>query len=314
MAVIVTMKGTNWLRPSDHICRKSAGLVSFRPVKISTAARDARGISFSQRGAKSTSRQSSTPWKKAETRVAAPALMFTELRTTTEVIGRPPRKPATMLPAPCAMSSRLGGLTRLRGSSLSTAWRFSSVSSEATAAIVTAAMMTAGLPKALRSGLGKDCRNAPRPATDGTCTRWEAPMAHELPAAFITRLAATPSSTTTSGAGMSDFFSRLRSHASRTASDNSPISIAPGSRSETEEKSSERVFLPSDCRKPMSPSGSASWPTAWGICLRIRIRPIAASRPLMTLEGKKAAMKPPRSDPSRIWIAPARITATRKAS
>ena len=219
-----------------------------------------------------------------------------------------------MLPAPCAMSSRFGGLTRLRGSSLSTASRLRSVSREATTAIVTAAMMIAGLPKALRSGLGRAPRNSPRPATVGSCTRWDGPMAHELPFAFSTRLTATPSSTTTSGAGMSDFLKRLRSHASRTARDTSPTIKAPGSRSNKEEKSSEIVFLPSAWRKPMSPSGSASWPTMWGICLRMRIRPMAASRPLMTLEGKKAAMKPARNAPSRTWIAPARITATRKAS
>ena len=219
-----------------------------------------------------------------------------------------------MLPAPCAMSSRFGGLTRLRGSNLSTASRFRSVSREATTAIVTAAMMIAGLPKAFRSGLGRARRNSPSPATVGSCTRWDGPMAHELPFAFSTRLTATPSSTTTSGAGMSDFLKRLRSHASRIAMDTSPTINAPGSKSKREEKSSEMVFLPSACRKPMLPSGSASWPTMWGICLRMRIRPMAASRPLMTLEGKKAAMKPARNAPSRIWIAPAMITATRKAS
>ena len=219
-----------------------------------------------------------------------------------------------MLPAPCAMSSRFGGLTRLRGSSLSTASRFRSVSSEATMAIVTAAMMMAGLPKALRSGLGRTRRNSPMPDTVGNWTRWDVPMAHELAVALNTRLAVTPSSTTTSGAGMSEFLKRLRSHASRTASDTSPTIIAPGSRSNREENSSEIVFFPSACRKPMSPSGSASCPTACGICLRTRIRPIAASRPLMTLEGKNAAMKPARNAPKRTWIAPARMTATRKAS
>ena len=308
------MKGTNWLRPSAHIWRKSAGLASFRPVTISTAAKEARGISFSQRGAKSTRRASSAPWKKADRRVAAPALMFTELRTMTEVIGRPPRRPDTMLPAPCAMSSRFGGLTRLRESSLSTASRFRSVSSEATTAIVTADRMIAGLPKALRSGLGRHFMNSPRLATVGNWTRWDGPMAHALAADFSARLIATPSSTTTSGAGMSDCLNRLRSHASRIATDTSPTINAPASKSNREEKSSEKVFLPSACRKPMLPSGSASCPTAWGICLRIRIRPMAASRPLITLEGKKAAMKPARNAPSRIWIAPAKMTATRKAS
>ena len=76
----------------------------------------------------------------AESFVRPPALMFTELRTMTDVIGRPPISPATTLPTPWASSSRLGGEVRCCGSSLSTASRFSSVSSEATAAIVTAAV------------------------------------------------------------------------------------------------------------------------------------------------------------------------------
>lgn len=39
----------------------------------------------------------------------APVLAFTELRTITEVTGIPPIKPDTILPAPCAHNSRLGG-------------------------------------------------------------------------------------------------------------------------------------------------------------------------------------------------------------
>ena len=83
-------------------------------------------------------------------------------------------------------------------------------------------------------------------------------MSHELPVAFIATLARTPSTTTTSGAGMSEFRRRLRSHASRTASETSPITIAPGSRLNKEEKISEKVLRPSAWKKPRSPSGSAS--------------------------------------------------------
>ena len=63
----------------------------------------------------------------------------------------------------------------------------------------------------------------------------------------------------------------------------------------------------------MSPSGSGSWPRTWGICFRIRITPIAASRPLITLDGKKAAMNPARASPRPIWISPAMTTASRNA-
>ena len=58
----------------------------------------------------------------------------------------------------------------------------------------------------------------------------------------------------------------------------------------------------------MSPSGSGSWPRTWGICFRIRITPMAASSPLMTLEGKKAARNPARASPRAIWIRPARTS------
>ena len=64
---------------------------------------------FSTVGRKIVQSSSSTPWKMAERFVAAPALMLTELRTMTDVIGMPPTRPATTLPTPWANSSRLGG-------------------------------------------------------------------------------------------------------------------------------------------------------------------------------------------------------------
>ena len=63
----------------------------------------------------------------------------------------------------------------------------------------------------------------------------------------------------------------------------------------------------------MSPSGSASQPNMWGACLRISSRPIAASSPLITLDGKKAATKPARATPRAIWTTPATTTASKKA-
>ena len=112
--------------------------------------------------------------------------MLTELRTITDVIGSPPISPATTFPIPWASSSRLGGEVRRCGSSLSIASRFSSVSSEATAAIVTAAMYTAGFDHCEKSG---DCRNPKNPArlsATGTCTRWLGSMTHAR------RVAGTP--------------------------------------------------------------------------------------------------------------------------
>ncbi|TKS62344.1 MAG: hypothetical protein EWM73_02579 [Nitrospira sp.] len=40
---------------------------------------------------------------------------------------------------------------------------------------------------------------------------------------------------------------------------------------------------------------------------------MAASNPLITLDGKKAAMNPARANPRPIWISPARTTASRNA-
>ena len=57
----------------------------------------------------------------------------------TDVMGIPPSRPTVMLPTPCAMSSRFGGECRRRGSILSTASRFSRVSSVATRAMVSPA-------------------------------------------------------------------------------------------------------------------------------------------------------------------------------
>ncbi len=50
---------------------------------------------------------------------------------------------------------------------------------------------------------------------------------------------------------------------------------------------SEKVVSPSRWKKAKSPYGSASQPNAWGICLSTMSRPIPASIPLMTDEGKK---------------------------
>ena len=74
----------------------------------------------------------------AETRVRAPAWTLAELRTMTCVMGSPPSRPETVLPTPWAQSSRLVGVVRFKGSSLSTASTLSSVSRLATTASVMA--------------------------------------------------------------------------------------------------------------------------------------------------------------------------------
>ena len=77
-------------------------------------------------------------------RVCAPAWAFTLVRTTTEVRGSPPKNPETMLPAPCASSSRLVGVTRFRGSRRSAASMLSRLSRLAIRANVSAVAQTAG--------------------------------------------------------------------------------------------------------------------------------------------------------------------------
>ena len=109
MATTVTAKGTNWYRPSLHICFTSDGLASLTPVTSRIAARQDSGIRFSHAGRSATLTSSSTPWTIAASFVLPPALMFTELRTITDVIGSPPISPAATFPIPWASSSRLGG-------------------------------------------------------------------------------------------------------------------------------------------------------------------------------------------------------------
>ena len=116
------------------------------------AASAASGISFSHAGASITQPSSSKPCQMVLSLVFTPALIFTELRAITLVIGSPPMRPAKTLPTPCARSSRLAGVVRCSGSILSTASMFSSVSSEATIAMVNAVPYTAGLFHALKSG------------------------------------------------------------------------------------------------------------------------------------------------------------------
>ena len=120
--------------------RIKLGLARRKPVTSKIAARHESGIRLSTAGKATTATNSSTPCPIAESLVFAPACTLTEPRMITEVIGIPPSKPAAMLPAPWASSSRLGGDFRCSGSSRSIASKLSSDSSEATIAIVIAAV------------------------------------------------------------------------------------------------------------------------------------------------------------------------------
>ena len=287
IATTVTKKGTNCLRPSLHICLKTFGLASLKPVAISTAASAASGIRFSAPGMSSRQPRSSAPWKIVARRVRAPFAAFTELRTITEVIGRPPTRPASMLPVPCATSSRFGGETRRSGSSLSVASRLRSVSREATTARVTAARSTAGSFHREKSGnVSRWFQAMPSEPTTGTVTRWLCSMDHADPAARSASLMATPMSTAASGAGNFSFFSGERSHAISTAKHVMPTNSAPGTKNFAASVRCVIVVVPSGLTKDMSPSFSESYPTRWGICFRISSTPMATSRPLITLFGK----------------------------
>ena len=150
-AAMVMANGSSCVMPSFTWVVKSAGLHRFRPTWISTAARHASGILFSSGPANTTATSSSTPCTSADIRSRPPAATLAPLRTMTAVTGRPPRKPETALAAPCASSSRSGGLCRFSGSSRSTACSDSSVSMLATMAMVAAAIQTAGVAIARRS-------------------------------------------------------------------------------------------------------------------------------------------------------------------
>ena len=84
----------------------------------------------------------------------APALTLAELRTITDVTGRPPNMPDTILPTPCAFNSLLVGLMRFCGSILSTASMLSKVSRLATMASVMAVIQTCALVMPAKLGEG----------------------------------------------------------------------------------------------------------------------------------------------------------------
>ena len=83
---------------------------------------------LSSPGRVTTHSRMSTPCRIVDNLERPPNAMFAELRTITCVTGSPPIRPETMLPSPCALSSRLVGVMRLCGSRRSVASTQSSVS------------------------------------------------------------------------------------------------------------------------------------------------------------------------------------------
>ena len=116
------------------------------------AAKTDSGIIFNSVGIKITEISNRKPWIIAESLVLPLDCMLAELRTITCVIGKPPIKPDTILPAPCASNSLLVGVTFLWGSNLSVASTQSKVSKLATKAIVKAVTQTCGFVMALKLG------------------------------------------------------------------------------------------------------------------------------------------------------------------
>jgi hypothetical protein len=72
----------------------------------------------------------------------------------------------------------------------------------------------------------------------------------------------------------------------RMASPTPQMRSAPGRTCVSAVQSSVKVFCWSGWTKARSPSKSMSTPSAWGICFRIRMIPMEASIPLMTVDGK----------------------------
>ena len=162
-------------------------------------------------------------------RVRAPALAFTELRTITDVVGRPPMSPATRLPVPCASNSRFGRETRRNGSSLSVASRLRSVSRLDTMASVAAATYILGLLNCVKSGKRKiSPQPLPSAPSTGTDTMCELSIAHEEPRIRSASLTATPKSTAASGAGNRLFFRGLLFQATSKPKQSRPMRIEPG--------------------------------------------------------------------------------------
>ena len=103
--------------------------------------------------------------------VLPPDCILAEDLTITCVTGRPPINPDTILPAPCATSSLLVGVTLFRGSNLSVASTHNNVSRLATRAIVKAVTQIAGFVIPEKFGVLNCPKNISKLSGIGTLTR-----------------------------------------------------------------------------------------------------------------------------------------------
>ena len=167
----------------------------------------------------------------ADPLLCAPASTFADERTITDVTGRPPIMPETMLPPPCAINSQFLSVVRRCGSSSSTAFTLNSDSRLATIASVSAVTHTALLPIAVKSGSVNRPTKPEMLSATGTWTRCVGSRYQLGMTPANTRLRPTPISTATSGPGKkrsTPSLGRAPSHQNRKTRLMSAMTSAPG--------------------------------------------------------------------------------------
>ena len=229
---------------------------------ISTAASADSGIKLSTAGINATDNNNHRPCMIVDALVSAPDITLAEDRTITEVTGKPPIMPETMLPLPCASNSQFLSVERRRGSISSTAFTLSSDSRLATIASVAAVVHSAAVPICEKSGKVNRPTKPSKPCAIGTWTRCFASSAKLGASAANNALAVTPSSTTTSGPGNNFSGPCLGfnlSHANRNTIHAMPMIAAPGvTRSSSPNHKDDSVLPPSASMNFSLPSNSFS--------------------------------------------------------
>src|SRR5690606_32007982 len=142
------------------------------PTKIKTAANVANGIKFKMNGIDSTQTNNKTPCIIADDLDVAPAFALAELRTTTDVIGKPPINELSKLPIPCALSSKLVSVIRRFISNRSDASIQSSVSIDATIAMVAPTIQTFVFKKPSKFGMVIRFLKSSAVCGTGKVTKW----------------------------------------------------------------------------------------------------------------------------------------------
>jgi hypothetical protein len=191
----------------------------------------------------------------------------------------------------------------------------SSDSRLATIASVTALLQTIPIVIPEKSGKVNSDGNCDNVCVIGTWTRCVSCSCQSGFTAPSSMLPKMPISTTTSGPGTKrsgPFLGFAPSHQNRKARLTPAIRIAPGVTAALRlSVIREKVLMPFAVENSKIPSASRSKPTACGICLRIRIRPIAASMPVMTDDGTNSLRIPARVSEKQIWSTPDSTTAIR---